>query len=53
MSNRPRNFCHTFSPDYTEIRCVKLHNSQIYSNTSNTVTSWYRQKIYTQKRTTG
>jgi hypothetical protein len=24
MSDRPRNFCHSFSPDYTEIRCVPI-----------------------------
>ena len=25
LSKQPRDFCHSFSPDYIEIRCVKLN----------------------------
>ncbi|MDR0681744.1 MAG: hypothetical protein LBG15_07855 [Dysgonamonadaceae bacterium] len=38
LSDRCRDYHHTFSPDYREIRCVSLHFSKLNSNKSNTVT---------------
>lgn len=41
-SYQPRDFCHSFNADCTEIRCIALHYSKKNSNKSNRVTRWYQ-----------